>query len=1544
MGSKDRTKQQGSPMDTPKSSTQHAIAVISMAAYFPEAGSLSEYWQNIIDGRDCIRDVPESHWRIEDYYDPDPTKADKTYCKRGGFLPPINFDPLAFGLPPNMLEVTDSSQLLSLVLARQLLNQAGYGSGSNYQHDRTGVILGVTGPQKLSIPLANRLQYPVWRNVLLNSGIDAEEAELIVDRIRNSYINWDEDAMPGFLGNVIAGRIANRLNLGGINSVVDAACASSLGALKMAISELLEHRCDLMISGGVDTDASIFQYIAFSKTPAFSAQSHPRPFDQSADGMVPGEGIGLVLLKRLEDAERDGDRIYAVIRGIGASSDGKHTSIYAPLPAGQARALEQAYQDAGFPAHTVGLIEAHGTGTVAGDQAEFSALQHIFQQGNGALQQTALGSVKSQIGHTKAAAGAAGLIKAILALHHKVLPPTLHIDQPNPKLNIEESAFYLNTETRPWIRGEHPRRAGVSSFGFGGTNYHVVLEEYQAEHEQAYRHHQGHAAIVLHGITPQVLLNECRTQLDALHGPQAEQAFRALAEHDLTIPREHARLGFVASKLEEAAKLLQIAIQQLSEQRASSWQHPQGVYYRERGLAADTPVAVLFPGQGSQYLNMGKELALNYPEVRERFAQLDALRVQQGAEKLSTVVFPIPTFDKGQRDSQSQYLQQTNNAQPAIGALSASMYQLLLKAGLQPSMVGGHSFGEFTALWAGGVFDDATFLQIIQARGQAMHPPREHGQDIGTMLAVQGDLKALAQHAVLQQGDVWLANDNAPDQVVLAGSHQAIQQAQQLLRADGYQTTQLPVAAAYHSPLIEYAYAPLKRQLDQLTYQKPQIPVYSNSTATAYPSDSAEIRVQLEQHMLQSVRFREQIEQMYADGARIFIECGPRNVLSNLVHAILPQQEHYTVALNPQRQGDSSKQLRQALVQLVVLGQTIGLRDPYQLVEAASDTKVSRTSIMLNGTNYISEPTKQLMQQAQHQFIPMKHSIPSSITKDTPPSPPVEIASQAITNRVPQAMLRSTPEHLLHLAEHQAQTQQSHEQFVQQQQALTQTILQTVQQLTQALSQGAQQQVALLQQTLQLLQDQQALLVRSHEQYLQSRSEYTRLGFQYANEPVSVVQYPAEVPQTRYEAVATPIAEPTFTSAPVTVAEPVAVEAVAKPAPTPPAPVAPAQNTLSISPVQNTPNVAPADATSILMDIISAKTGYPVDILEPSMDLESDLGIDSIKRVQILSTLAEQYPDRPQPAPGDLAHLRTIAAIAEYISSDIPAAPAQSVEPQVVTVPTKIVEPPAAIAPTPSVSIPNEPSKTNGVQLATNQASPALLSSGLSQQAVITRHLPPPDYLNSTLSDQYCGIIVSDGTILTTTLADALSKHGWHIVLLEQPERPTPAKQSYPSYTLYSLQEDAIQQLLSLIQQRHGLCGALLYLHPPAQAIQQASDLFDANDEALVRSVFLLAKHLAEPLNSLAQSQRTWFCTISQTDGTCGLGPQAFSAIGSGLVGLTKALNLEWEQVFCRSIDLDQAQSPEQQVEQILHELYDPNRVICEVGYADDNRITLVSE
>ncbi|MEC8024965.1 MAG: beta-ketoacyl synthase N-terminal-like domain-containing protein, partial [Myxococcota bacterium] len=318
--------------------SQTPIAVVGVGALFPGSTTETGFWSDILAGNDLVTDVPAGHWLIEDYYDPDPSAPDKTYANRGAFLPEVYFDPLAFGVPPNIMPATDSAQLLALIVAQRVLQDAANGQFASIDKERISVILGVTSAQELLGSMVSRLQRPIWEKALRDAGLPESQVVECCQRIADEYVPWQESTFPGVLGNVVAGRIANRFDLHGTNCVTDAACASTFSAISMGVNELRLGQSDMVITGGVDTMNDIFMYMCFSKTPALSKSGDCRPFSDQADGTMLGEGIGMVALKRLEDAQRDGDRIYAVLKGLGSSSDGRAKSVYAPVSEGQARA------------------------------------------------------------------------------------------------------------------------------------------------------------------------------------------------------------------------------------------------------------------------------------------------------------------------------------------------------------------------------------------------------------------------------------------------------------------------------------------------------------------------------------------------------------------------------------------------------------------------------------------------------------------------------------------------------------------------------------------------------------------------------------------------------------------------------------------------------------------------------------------------------------------------------------------------------------------------------------------------------------------------------------------------------------------------------------------------------------------------------------------------------------------------------------------------------------------------------------------------------
>lgn len=1625
------------------------VAIIGMASIFPQAKNLQEYWENIIQKVDCITDVPASRWHIDDYYDPDPKAPDKTYCKRGGFLPDIDFNPMKFGLPPNILEVTDISQLLGLVVAKEAIEDAGYGVSRQFNHERTGVVLGVAIGRQLAVPLGARLQDPLWKKVLKNSGLSDEDSQKIIEKIKSGYVQWEENAFPGMLANVISGRIANRLDLGGMNCVVDAACASSLGALRMAISELVEHRADMMITGGVDTDNSIFAYMCFSKTPAVSPGDKVKPFDADADGMMLGEGVGMLILKRLEDAQRDGDRIYAVIKGVGSSSDGKYKSIYAPRPEGQINALHRAYNEAGISPASIGLIEAHGTGTMVGDPTEFTSITTVFGENNPKKQHIALGTVKSQIGHTKAAAGAASLIKAALALHHKVLPPTINVSKPHPKLNIENSPFYLNTETRPWIsHPTQPRRAGVSAFGFGGTNYHVVLEEYEHEHHHPYRLHHTPQSLLLFAPTASELLSRCQQIQQQLQIDGKEQHYQQLVTESQIgkIPVNYARVGFVANDLAQAGELLEIVIKGLKQKpEAESWEHPQGIYYRQAGIDARGKVVALFSGQGSQYLEMGRELVINFPCLRQTYTHMDSLLCEDGLQPLSTVVFPQPIFDQAQKQIQLATLQKTEYAQPAIGVFSAGLYKILQQAGFKPDFVAGHSFGELTALWAAGVLSEEDYLFLVKARGQAMATPANSDFDAGGMLAVKGNIHQITE-VIKNFPLVAVANRNSQHQIVLAGKKKEISQVQDILKNQGFSTFLLGVSAAFHTPLVSHAQKPFAQAVEKVNFNEAKIPVYTNVTGGCYPQEPHDIQKILKEQLLNQVLFQQEIENIYAAGGYCFVEFGPKNILTNLVKEILADKPHIAIALNANHTKNSDCTLREAIIQLQVAGLSLENLDPYQVATKIPEIPQQKVlNVRLNSTN-ITEKTQKAFAKALENGHHVEVISPQPTVNNKPPTS-FNGNKELQGNDKPQTSFNgkqelqgdNTPTNSLNskLEEIKSQPQNYekvihslenfitefsqqhrdiinvHEQSLHNQTEYTKTFSQLMQQqysllgnseLTEDQSQNQQLVISSSERNMMRFHDHQGDTLRIHEQYLKYQHEYSHDYFQLLQQHFHLL--------TSENRVISYINQPQ--SANFVVKEPICSPQV-------PEELENDQKTITIIP-KIPINIDKTTLSKTLLNVVSEKTGYPVEMLELSMDMEADLGIDSIKRVEILGGLLEIYPDLPKPNPEELGQLRTLEQIAEYMQTLVPDILNQQVEISTAITTTEVLievpKPELIISPLeieeqkPVIEIPENlshilltivsektgypvemlelsmdieadlgidsikrveilgglleiypdlpkpnpeelgPLRTLGeianymqqqaqgvTKLLTEEIleiSTTKFQPNIRRSIAKLQQLPTPDSLEFSLSENHIALITDDGSDITNKLAKNLIAKGWKTVVLSFPGIESTVNEDINKVVLTDWNEETLEHHLKQIADNYGTVAAFIHLQPATPLNV---------DKSILLHVFLIAKYLKEPLNKASKFGRSCFINVAHLDGEFGLGEtHNFSAIAGGLFGLSKTINQEWENVFCRSIDLNPDLDTETSVKHILAEIYDPNLLIQEVGYSSKGRVNLIAD
>jgi len=823
------------------------VAIIGMACIYPGARNVEEFWANILAGKDCVTEVPDERWNKELYYDANSNDGDKSPSKWGGFIPRIDFDPVAFGIPPQSLAAIDPTQLLALLVAKQALENAGYGN-SDHNTEDVSVIIGAEGGNDLANNYGFRSLY---RQFL---GEMPEELD-------NALPKLTEDSFPGVLANVISGRITNRLNLGGRNYTVDAACASSLAAVDLACQELILGKSDMVLAGAADLHNGINDYLMFASTHALSRKGRCMTFDSAADGIALGEGVAMLVLKRYADAKQDGDHVYAIIKGVGGSSDGKSLGLTAPRKAGQIKALERAYEQSGVSPAALGLVEAHGTGTVVGDKTELSALSDMLVQSGATAGQTYLGSVKTQIGHTKCAAGIAGLIKAALSVYHGIKPPTLHIQAPNAFYNEHTSPFLFNTTAGLWL--EEERFAGISAFGFGGTNFHAVIGNDRTASAKATTLANWPAELFVFRGENDADIKQLMQAVHTILSGNDQIALKDIAYSLYHYNDAPVRLTVVAGTREDLLLKTELAL--------------SGATSKEIYVTGKTAgkVAFLFPGQGSQRINMARELFVAFPQMRKLLKQYPQY------EKL---LFPAAAFSEEKRNQQKEKIKDTRITQPLLGIVDLAMAELLQELGIQPDMVAGHSYGELPALCFAGAFPADTLIPLSEKRAQAILDAVE--EDKGIMVAVSSNKEVLAPFITAGTG-VYAVNHNSPQQWVLAGTTPAMENLMRELKAQQISFKQMDVACAFHSPLIEKSAALYTSAISDITFNQTTIPVWSNTTAALYPDTPAAIKKRMAEHLVSPVRFSEQVQQMYADGARVFVEVGPGKVLTGLARSIV---------------------------------------------------------------------------------------------------------------------------------------------------------------------------------------------------------------------------------------------------------------------------------------------------------------------------------------------------------------------------------------------------------------------------------------------------------------------------------------------------------------------------------------------------------------------------------------------------------------------------------------------------------------------------------
>jgi len=962
-----------------ENTSYRAIAIVGAGAILPDAANVSEFWENVKNGRYSISEVQPERWDSALYYDPDHSAPDKTYSKIGGWARKYAWEPVKWRLPipPRVVDAMDESQKWAIACTREALEDYGYPKRP-LNTDRTAVILGNAMAGEKHYFTVLRVLFPEYARELAESATFARLPESVRDditrelhdRMGSLLPGITEDSMPGELANCIAGRIANVFNFHGPNYVCDAACASAMAAISSAAEGLIAHDYDVAVTGGIDRNMGASTFVKFCKIGALSATG-TRPYADGADGFVMGEGTAIFLLKRLADAERDGDKIYAVLRGMGGSSDGKGKGITAPNPVGQKFAIERAWENAGLSPATVTLIEGHGTSTAVGDVVEVQSMIDVLSNSHLPSHSVALGSVKSNFGHLKGAAGAAGLLKTALALRDKVLPPSVHCEHLNPNIDFAHSPLYVNTELKPWTMPEDGvRRAGLSAFGFGGTNFHAVLEEYIPHRLNG----NGKRSVAVSEIPPQVkesIMNvesfpstsfsgtssssSCKAPLRGalVIGAASEAALverlraveqdakagqapapTAPAESDLRAPE---RLAIDYANAAELADKAGSALKALAANQPAIWKalRAQGI---SRGHGPAPKVAFLYTGQGSQYVNMLELLRATEPIVAETFAEADRVMTPLLGKPLSKFIF-IDQADPAAVAKAEDDLRQTAITQPAVLATDLALTRLLAAYGIEPNFTMGHSLGEYGALVAAGGLPFIDSLEAVSARGRGM--TQVAMDDNGRMAAVFAPLEEIERILKTITGYVVIANVNSNRQGVIGGASKAVEQAMEAFQKAGYDVAPLTVSHAFHTSIVAGASEPLRRVLERLHLESPRLPIVANTNGEFYPTGPDAVPNMLDiltQQVASPVQFVRGLRTLYDSGARMFVEVGPKKALQGFAEDVLgSHSDVVSLFTNHPKVGDIVA-FNQALCGLYAAGLGRGTADA---LHAASVTAIS---------------------------------------------------------------------------------------------------------------------------------------------------------------------------------------------------------------------------------------------------------------------------------------------------------------------------------------------------------------------------------------------------------------------------------------------------------------------------------------------------------------------------------------------------------------------------------------------------------------------------
>ncbi|ABC83664.1 Beta-ketoacyl synthase, Acyl transferase subunit [Anaeromyxobacter dehalogenans 2CP-C] len=929
------------------------LAVIGLGATLPGAEDVPAFWRALQDGRSSIREVPASRWDASTYCHPDAARLERSYTRLGGFTDAPAQADARWRIPPAARAAVDPAHLLALRVAEEAVADAGLERGA-WDRGRTGVFLGFMACQgrkllaEVRFHLA-RLAAEV-EAAAPAAGLAGPQARALLEaaraRLERELPPLSEDALPGWLGSVMAARIARRFDLRGPQLTVESACASTLAALQAAVQALRDGTCDTALVGGVWADMQPEFYVGCCRFNALSATGST-PFDARADGFVPGEGAGILVLRRLADAERDGQRVHALVRAVGASSDGKGKSVFAPSLEGEALAMRRALEAGGIDPALVDYVECHGTGTALGDRTEVEACVRAY--GRGRARPLRIGSVKSNIGHLLGAAGAPALLKAVLAVREGLLPPSLEVERPNPAIDFGAGPVEVVTRAERWTGPDGaPRRAGVSGFGLGGTNVHALVEEYRPGAPARVAPVAPRAPSVKSPI-PAVAASPfaarplaiaaagaedaagCAEALERLAGALRDagpedylEALRASRRAASGAPFRAAVVAADPAALAARAAHLTRAVRgglDLGLLRA------QGVHAAD--ARAPAQVAVTFPGQGPQYPNMLRDALAAFPSLG---GTLDA------ADRAYQALCGRPLRPSFFTDRPDAYAQSDEDIHCAVFVVNVALHRLLAGHGLAPRALMGQSAGELAALVAAGAMSLEDGLAVVRERTLSVLALT--GDDPGKMVALTCGAERAARLTAGLPGYAALAADNGPGACIVSCDRRAMPELLRRASDEGVEAAVLAVSHGYHSQLIAAAQPRYLRLLRTIPFRAPEVEIVSTVTGRSLAGVPPErFAEHLASQFVEPVRLRPAVEALHARGVRVFVECGPKWPLTTFVGQILGDRPHVAHATLHPKVGEV-EQLQRALACLFVHGAAVLEEDPAMSTPSRSTPEI----------------------------------------------------------------------------------------------------------------------------------------------------------------------------------------------------------------------------------------------------------------------------------------------------------------------------------------------------------------------------------------------------------------------------------------------------------------------------------------------------------------------------------------------------------------------------------------------------------------------------